>query len=892
VTDATLLERSGELSLLSELLGEVADGGGGRLVFIRGEAGIGKTSLLRSFSAGLDRSARVVWAACEPLLTPRPYGPLLDIATVVAGEFRAALEAGAEAWDLAVALARELGRGAATVLVFEDLHWADAATVDVLRVVCRRIGGVSALIVMSYREEELDPVHPLRFLLGELPGQEPVTRLALPGLSSAAVAQLAVRSGLDAEELFRRTGGNPFYVTEALAAGTERVPASVRDAVLARAAGLSASAREVLEAIAVVPQETEVWLLEALVQGHPEKLEECLRSGMLRAGTAAVAFRHELARLAIEGSLAPDRRVVLHRRALAALEKQALGPAALARLVHHAEGAGDTRAVLRLAPEAARHAAMIGAHREAADQYARALRFADGLTAEDRIALLEPFAEQCELSDTRTAEALAALEEALAIHRGRGEVFQEGETQVARGRLMVLCGQGAQAEAALLDAVQKLEQAPPGRELARAYASLSIRYMRASDGERTIEWGRKAIELGERAGDAKAVVMALNSIGVVEASQGMGVGKLQQCLDLAERAGLWAEVGRAYNSLCSSLGLRGEWDRHDRFCEKGIEYCQRRGLDYWLRKLESEAAESALAGGRWDEAAAVATQVLAAPSPANRIGLRANALVTLALVRVRRGDPDGWPLLDDALEIAETIDELQFLTPVACARAEAAWLEGRREAIAPATGRAFALALERPEPELLGNLALWRWRAGLLSEAPAAANEPYGLQIAGDWRAAYELWQRRGCMYEAALCLGEADGEEALRRAFEQLAALGARPAAAIVARRLRKRGATGIPRGPRPRTRANPAGLTSRELEILPLLIDGLRNREIAERLVVTPKTVDHHVSAILRKLDIRNRAQASAAAARLGICEPVRPARLPTRIEASAGDAAHKLE
>lgn len=871
MTQATLLERSGELSLLSELLDEVVDGPGGRLVLIRGEAGIGKTSLLRSFCEGVGGSARVVWAACEPLLTPRPYGPLVDLAGAIGGAFEEALEAGAEPWNVAAALAGELERRAPTVVVFEDLHWADAATVDVLRVVCRRIGGVAALIVMSYRDDELDRLHPLRFLLGELPGREPVTRIVLPALSSDAVAQLALRSGIDGEELFRRTGGNPFYVTEALAAATERVPDSVRDAVLARAAGLSAPARDLLEAIAVVPQETEVWLLEALVEGHPEKLEECLRSGMLRAGTAAVAFRHELARLAVEGSLAPDRLVVLHRRALAALDERALGPTALARLAHHAEAAGDAQAVLRVAPEAARHAAAVGAHREAADHYACALRFADGLAAEDRIALLEPFAEECDLSDTRTAEALAALDEALAIHRGRGDVLKEGETQVSRGRLLVLCGDGAQAETALLDAVEKLEQVQPGRELARAHASLSIRYMRASDGEPAIEFGRKAIKLGERVGGAKAVVMALNSIGCVEVSRGLGADKLRQSLELAERSGLWAEVGRAYHNLCDSLARRGEWDRHDGYCEEGIDYCQRRGLEFWLGSLESGAAASALARGRWDEAAEAATRVLARPSPANRTGHRIDSLLTLAAVRSRRGDPECWLPLDDALQIAETIGELQFLAPVACARAEAAWLEGRGDAIARTTDRAFALALDRREPELLGRLVLWRWRAGLLSAAPAAADELYRRQIAGDWKAAHELWLGRGCVYDAALCLAEADGEEPLRRAFEQLTALGARPAAAIVARRLRERGAAGIPRGPRPRTQANPAGLTARELEVLPLLIEGLRNSEIAQRLVVSPKTVDHHVSAILSKLDIRNRAEASAAAARLGIHQPV---------------------
>ena len=166
----------------------------------------------------------------------------------------------------------------------------------------------------------------------------------------------------------------------------------------------------------------------------------------------------------------------------------------------------------------------------------------------------------------------------------------------------------------------------------------------------------------------------------------------------------------------------------------------------------------------------------------------------------------------------------------------------------------------------MGELAYWRWRAGIVEEFQPGAAEPYTLSIRGDWRRAAECWTELGCPYEAALALADGDDEDlAARRRSIELQALGARPAAAILARRLRERGIRGVPRGPRPSTRENPAGLTARELEVLALLAEGLRNAQIAERLVVSEKTVDHHVSAILRKLDVRTRGEASAEAARL---------------------------
>jgi DNA-binding CsgD family transcriptional regulator len=276
-------------------------------------------------------------------------------------------------------------------------------------------------------------------------------------------------------------------------------------------------------------------------------------------------------------------------------------------------------------------------------------------------------------------------------------------------------------------------------------------------------------------------------------------------------------------------------------------------------------ARSQLDRGRWDDAVDSAEPVLRNPrsSPVTRVV----ALSVLGLVRARRGDPGVWDALDEAWELALPTGELQRIEPTAFARAEAAWLEGRAAVVEEATGAALELAAGRGAWWIVGELLGWRRRAGVVATVPGDVPEPWRSQLAGDWRRAAALWTKLDAPYEAALALGEADDDEALRLGLGSLQDLGAAPAAAILARRMRERGMRGIARGPRQTTKENPVGLTRRELEVLGLLADGLRNREIAERLVLAPKTVDHHVTAILRKLDSPTRGQAAAAARRLGI-------------------------
>jgi DNA-binding CsgD family transcriptional regulator/tetratricopeptide (TPR) repeat protein len=862
-----LLERSEELSVLRDRLAEVGEQGRGRLVLVRGEAGIGKTAVLRAFCDGLGPSVRVLWAACDPLFTPRPLGPLLDIARATDGELRARVESGAKPYDVAAALIAQLESPAPTVLVLEDLHWADEATLDVVRLVARRADSVPALFVFTYRDEQLHGAHPLRIVLGELSGVGPVTRLELAGLSREAVAALAERSTIDPDELYERTTGNPFFVTETLAAGAERVPPTVRDAVLARVARLTASGQAVLESVAIVPQRAEIWLLEALSEGALEGLDECLSSGMLRPELDGVAFRHELARLAVEPSLAPDRMVALHRRAVAALERPALGAPDYARLAHHAEAAGDEAAMLRFAPQAAVRASAVGAHREAEAQYSRALRVGDRIAPEARADLLERFANECYFTDMRE-QGLAALDEALMIHRKLGNALKQGETQQLRGRMLACIGRIAEAKVLFAEAIELLEPLSHGRELARAYSGLSEATMLCSEAEETIKWGTLGSALAERVGDAEALALGLNSLGMIELHRGLPEGrrKLERSLEVAKLADLPIEVGRAYLNLMAALGNAHDYVAMDQYADAAIDYCRANGLEAWLRYAICGQAESHLVHGLWAEAAEAAAAVVSAP-PSAVVGPRTWALCQLGLVRARRGDPEYWPLLDEALEAARTINELQYLAMVALVRAEAAWLEGRPAAVGPATEGAFKLALELRAPMYIGELACWRWRAGLLADAPPDAEEVYRLQMDGHTEQAVSFWREKGYPYEAALALLDSGEPDALRRALDEFRALGATPAAAIVTRRLRELGERHLPRGPRAQTRANPHGLTARELQVLPFLAEGLRNAEIAQRLIVSQKTVDHHVSAILRKLGVRTRGEAAARATRLGM-------------------------
>ncbi len=863
-----LLERAGQLDTLRACHARVTQTGRGGTILVPGEAGIGKTTLLRHFAAEVPADTTICWASCDPLFTPRPFGPLLELAAGISSGLAAQIAGGSGPFDAAIALAREIRQLAPAVLVIEDVHWADEATLDVVRVLARRIDSMPVLLVLTYREEELDRADPLRIVLGDLaaPGRV-LARVTLHGLSEAAIADLANREDIDARELHARTNGNPFFVTEVLAAGTDRVPRSVRDAVLARAVRLSGPARDLLDAAAVVPGHVNGELLAALDPAAAANLDECLGAGMLTAADGQVTFRHELARVVIEESLPAGRRSSLHRKALTLLEENGGSGGDPAWMVHHAEAAGDRASVLRYAPAAADLAAAAGAHREAAKLYERALEVATDIPAEKRASLLERFAAEGYLA-TIGSKPVSALAEALEIYRSRDDLLGQGRIHRQLGRHYGRRSSLAEGLASIQESVALLEQLPPTSELALAYVNLAATYgvLRHPD---ALTFGQKGLALGEELGCAEAIYLGLDVIGTIDLGHGDitgGVAKLERSRGLAEQARDSPSVAQALVHLCWMLAMRREWLIAEPYFEPAISYCRDHGFELWHARLRTLHMEAQFARCRWDEAADTANAILAGSGQV-AAAERCAALRVLGSIRARRGDPGYWPLFDEARELTKQGAVAVMLAPIAAARAEAAWLEGRAADVL--TEVAFAAGSPDLDPFATLDLQCWALRAGGDTSKLPLLPEPYRAFLSGDHHSAARWWGERGCPYDRALALFGSHDIDALRTAAVVLRDLGARPALAIAARELRALGAARVPRVPERARPTRTAGLTDREVDVLRLMAGGLRNADIAAHLVVSPRTVDHHVSAILRKLNARSRSEAITAAVRLGLVQ-----------------------
>jgi DNA-binding CsgD family transcriptional regulator/tetratricopeptide (TPR) repeat protein len=857
-----LLERHSQLDELTQYLRE-AEAGSGKVAFVVGEAGAGKSALVEAFASQLSRDARVVWGACDALNTPRALGPVHEVASALAIASTGAELAEQSRPQLFARLVDELARrDRFTVVVLEDLHWADEATLDFLRYVGRRIQRTRCLLIATYRDDELAATHPLRRMLGEITGRH-TARIRIPSLSLAAVAQLAAGSQRDPERIYRVACGNAFFVRELLAAPRDTLPETVRDAVIARLMQCSSGARELAQLVSLSPGRTELWLIASLIESPGPLIEEGLTRGLLRASEDSIAFRHELARLAVETTVPPAHAQELHQRILAALKERG---ADLSLLVHHAQLARDVRAIVEFAPRAAEQAARLGAHFEAASHYATALRHAEALPAPERARVFEAHAWECNLTN-EAVNAITSDERALAIYRELGDVAAQARVSRVLARVYWQLGYKPHADRSVAEAIAVLEKLPPGSDLAMAYSTRSMLAMLGGRVEEALEFGRRAIDLGRQFNDVESQVHAFNNMGSALLGSGDETGwpLLEQALSLALEHGLHEAAGRAYTNSTTCSILSYDLPRAERFLHKGLQFCEEQEIYTHLYYMRAYHARLELLRGRWNEGANLATQLLE-DGTSIALNQRIPALITLALVRARRGDPGPGPLLEEALRIALPTMELQRIGRVAAARAEVAWYEGDLDLVAKEAAVGLEVAQGHRDPWIRGELFFWQSRARPDAEVPADIFAPYRLMIEGDWRGAADAWEARGMPYERALALAEGP-EEALRESLAILEQLGADPLATIVRQRLRELGVRGIPRGPRASTRGNPAGLTTREVDVLRLLVHGHTNAELARRLHVSAKTVDHHVSSILSKLEARSRTEAVAAAFGLGI-------------------------
>lgn len=860
-----LLERDKFFDELEIVLKGV-DAGSGRVVLISGEAGVGKTSLVERFAARHDMDARVLWGGCDALFTPRPLGPLYDIAPHTQGQLLTLFEQQAPRASIFSAVIDEIQKTKTpSITVVEDVHWADDATLDLLKFLGRRISRIKSMLIITYRDDEVGPDHPLRLVLGDLPHRS-VARLRLLPLSEAGVNTLAERAGRRIDDLYEVTGGNPFFVTEVLASKGTDIPSTIRDAVLSRAARLSHAARAVLEFVSVIPARTQMWLLNEAIHPDTALLEECVSSGILRYEADAIAFRHELARRAIADWLSVHRRQSLHALVLTALVKHG-SDAVLARIVHHAAEAGDSAAVLKYAPVAARQAAAVSAHRESASHYQIALQYAGELAQEERAKLFEHRSYECFLTD-QGEEALQARREALEIWKQLGNHSREGDNLRWISRIHWFLGRGMEAETFGNEAVKVLEKLPPGPELAMAYSNRAQLHMLADEREKAVLWGSRAIELARSLGATEILVHALNNVGNAEYLGGSDEGraKLEESLRLALANNFQEHAARAFTNVASTALRLRDYKVAMPYLNSCIAYTTEHDLLSAKLYMMAWRARAHFEQGDWDKVADDADPVLRV----DRVSAitKISALAVLGHLRVRRGDPHAEHVLSEARELAMQTRELQRVVPVASARVESAWLKGDLEQVMNEARFVLEMAKGHDAPWLQGEFASWIWRAGGAIEISEKIAAPYALQMSGNWRAAAEAWKQIGCPYEEAIAL--ADGNETAQRAalatFERL---GAVPAAERLRHALRSTGVHGIPRGPRPSTKQNPAGLTTRQMEVLALMAQGLGNAQIAERLFTSTRTIDHHVSTILEKLDARTRAEAVSHAFQSGLID-----------------------
>ena len=861
-----LIERDMFLSLMSTEFEKVQDSEG-HCILVSGEAGIGKTSLVKTFCKKVEKECKIYQGTCDALFTPRPLGPLFDIILQMHGL----------GWENTVSISDRSAffsrfhyevenREETTIIIIEDIHWADEATLDFIKFFARRITRLHCFFILTYRDNEVHSRHPLRTVLGQLP-PDTFTRLQLTPLSRKAVEKMAGEKGYSGEDVFSISGGNPFYVNEILASYSPGVPDNIKDSILSVYNRLDEIAKQVWQILSVLPTGSEIKYLEKMESSYAAALHSCLELKILIQKDGIISFKHELYRRTIENSLSPLVRLSLNKNILELFRENFERNGEIERIIHHAKNANEYETVVKYAPLAAKQAVSVGAHSEAAKLYLTAIEYYQGNDKDILIQFYESYAFECYLTN-HVKEAIIYSGKSLNLLREKSDSEKTGNCLRLLSRLWWLDGNRKKAESFGEQAIRVFDNQPPSPAKAMAYSNMSQLKMLFDQTGECIAWGDKAIAIAREVGDEETLSHALNSVGsiqmIIQSSRQKGIESLQHSLELALKNSYHDHAGRAYTNLGSISMRLKNYGFARQVLDDGIKYCEERDLDSWKSNMLSFKARLNLETGNWKEAYSIAEDVLKnANHPA---AVTINALVVVASINLRTGTTDVLPFLLEAESKAFENMEMQRIIPALVTILEYEWLTGETLLKKEILDRTICMLDQSINSIENNEFAFWLLKARKLRLPLDDVYEGFDASSVSKAQKAARLWEKAGNPYAQALTLFHGNDDDK-RKAIMIVKKLGATTVYEKMKYEMRAAGIKKIPRGIRKSTQSNRANLTERELDVLQLLKDGLQNKEIGAKLFISPKTVDHHISSIFFKLDVNSRAKAAQEAINLEI-------------------------
>ncbi|HEV8272941.1 MAG TPA: LuxR C-terminal-related transcriptional regulator [Chitinophagaceae bacterium] len=857
-----LIERDDFLSMMQKSFDEVITGDG-HCILISGEAGIGKTSLVRAFSKKNKDDCQIYFGSCDALFTPRPLAPIYDIALQIRDDKWHAEDRS----NLFVKIFHELeNQKKATLIIVEDIHWADEATFDFLKFFIRRITRLHCLLLVTYRENEIHSTHPLRAVLGQLP-PDFFTRLQLTPLSRGAVETMAAEKGYKGKDVYGISGGNPFYVNEILASYSTGIPDNIKDSILSVYNRQNEKTKQVWQILSVIPTGLEAKYLEKLEPYYSEAIHDNLDTKILIKYGDMISFKHELYRRTIETSLSPITRRNINKRMLDILVESGGQSKEMERIIHHAKNASENEIVVEYAPLAARHAALVGAHIEAARLFHTAIEYYQGKDKDLLVHFYESYAYECYLTN-QIKEAIIFSEKCLHLVKQKNDLEKHGACLRFLSRLWWFEGNTKKAETYAKQAIEVLDNQPSSKAKAMALSNMSQLKMLSDERDECRLWGEKAIAMAKELADEDTLSHALNNVGMAQmrayASRQKGFELLQQSLEIALKNSHEDNALRAYINMGSNAVVMKDFLFAKKILNEGIQYCEERDLDLGTLYLLSFKARLCLETGDWNEAERISAALI--KNDDQPAVVKIGALYVLATVKMRRGSDDVLSLLLEAKEKTLETMEPQRIVPVMSALLEHEWITGKSLIEKAVLDDVLSMIKQRGNINENSGFAFWLLKVRNQQAPLREIFEGYTTDNPTLAVKAANLWKKLGCPYEEALALFNG-GDNDKKKALGIIQKLGAGAIYEKMKFEMRASGIKSIPRGVRKSTQSNRANLTSRELDILQLLKAGLQNKEIAAKLFISPKTVDHHISSIFFKLDVNSRTKAVQEASRLEI-------------------------